>query len=154
MMKLIRLMQSELNSIEEMMPWDLDEHLEKNKDSLILDVREVAEYDRMHVKGSLNVPRGILESACEWNFDETESRLVESRDKEVIVVCRSGHRSLLAAYTLSLLGFEHVYSLKTGLRGWNDYELPLIDTKGNAVDEGVADDFFTSRLREDQRSPS
>lgn len=154
MMKLIRLMQDVLEKVPEMMPWDMESHLAEHSDTLVVDVREVSEFQAMHIKGSLSIPRGILESACEWDFDETEPELVQARNKDVILVCRSGHRSLLAAYNLQLLGFEKVYSLKTGLRGWNDYELPLVDVNGDAVDEDFADEFFTSKLREDQRSPA
>jgi len=54
---------------------------------------------------------------------------------------------------LMVLGYENVVSLKTGLRGWNDYEQPLLDAAGEPVDIEVADDYFTSRVREDQLSP-
>ena len=40
----------------------------------------------MHIKNSFNVPRGVLETACEWNYEETVAQLVESRDKEIVVV--------------------------------------------------------------------
>lgn len=52
-----------------------------------------------------------------------------------------------------MLGFENVVSLKTGLRGWNDYEQPLVNVEGQAVDIDDADDYFTPNLREDQLSP-
>ena len=38
---------------------------------MLLDVREPYEFDAMHIPNSVNVPRGILESACEWDFEET-----------------------------------------------------------------------------------
>lgn len=142
-----------LADIPEMMPWDLAEYLERKPDTLIIDVREPDEYARMHIQGSLNIPRGILESACEWDYAETEPRLVQSRDHDVVVVCRSGHRSLVSAWSLQMLGFNQVYSLKTGLRGWNDFEQPMIDAEGNTVDMDAADDFFTAKLREEQRNP-
>jgi len=142
-----------LKDVQEMMPWDLEENLKNKPSTLIVDVREKDEFNAMHIKGSLHIPRGILESACEWDFDETEPALVQSRDQNVIIVCRSGHRSLLAAYTLSLLGFNKVASLKTGLRGWNDFEKPMVDIEGNIVDIDFADECFTSKLREDQRRP-
>ena len=45
------------------MPWDLEERLQQNPDLLLVDVREPYEFDAMHIAGSMNVPRGILESA-------------------------------------------------------------------------------------------
>jgi rhodanese-related sulfurtransferase len=111
------------------------------------------EFDFLHIKGSINVPRGILESACEWDYEETEPELVQARKREVVVVCRSGHRSLLAAHSLLVLGYENVVSLRTGLRGWNDYEEPLVNNEGETVEPETADDFFTAKLRPDQRVP-
>ena len=142
-----------LTDVKELMPWDLEERLEQNPDLLIVDVREPYEFDAMHIEGSLNVPRGILESACEWDYEETEPELVRAREREVIVVCRSGYRSVLAAHSMQLLGYTHVASLKTGLRGWKDYEQPLVDRDGGDVDLDDADDYFTPKLRDDQLRP-
>jgi hypothetical protein len=43
--------------------------------------------------------------------------------------------------------------MKTGLRGWNDYELQLVNASGKTVPIDEADEFFTSRLRPDQEAP-
>jgi hypothetical protein len=61
-------------TVPELMPWDLEEKRAANPDLLIVDVREPYEFDAMHIEGSLNVPRGILESACEWDYEETVAR--------------------------------------------------------------------------------
>lgn len=143
-----------LTDIREIMPWDLVERREANPDLLILDVREPSEFAAMHIAGSINVPRGILESACEWDFEETEPELVRARDRELVVVCRSGHRSILAAHALQVLGYQDVASLQTGLRGWKDFEQPLVDQQGQSVDLDDADVYFTPRLRPEQRRPS
>ena len=120
---------------------------------LILDIREPDEFSAMHIEDSLHVPRGILETACEYNYEETVRELVEARDRAIVVTCRSGNRSALAAYTMQQMGYRRVSSMKTGLRGWNDYELPLVDAAGNKVPVDVADEFFTARLRPDQMAP-
>jgi rhodanese-related sulfurtransferase len=142
-----------LSGISELYPWDVSEKLESDTPPLILDIREPAEFTALHIKGSLHVPRGILESACEYDYEETVRELVEARNRDVVVVCRSGNRSALAANTLQQLGFQNVYSMKTGLRGWNDYELPLVNDEGRMVPIEYADEFFTTRLRPDQRRP-
>ncbi|MBW9259021.1 MAG: rhodanese-like domain-containing protein [Candidatus Thiodiazotropha sp. (ex. Lucinisca nassula)] len=142
-----------LGDVQEIMPWDLEERLEANPKLLIVDVREPYEYDAMHIEDSILAPRGILESACEWDYEETIPELVKARQREVVVVCRSGYRSVLAAFSMKMLGFENVVSLKTGLRGWNDFEQPLVNAEGEAVDIDDADDYFTPNLREDQLSP-
>ena len=142
-----------LPGVKEIMPWDLVERMKENSDLLILDVREPYEFDTLHIKGSINVPRGILESACEWDYEDTVPELVVARNREIVVVCRSGSRSALAVQSMQLLGYEHVFSLRTGLRGWNDYEEPLWSSAGALVDEGEADDYFTVKLRPEQKAP-
>lgn len=143
-----------LADITEVFPWDVADGLEGEHPPLIVDVREVNEYEAMHIAESLHVPRGVLEAACEYNYEDTVKELVEAREREVVIVCRSGNRSALAAYTMQLLGFRRVSSMKTGLRGWNDYELPLIDVAGKTVPIDVADEYFTTRLRPDQVEPT
>ncbi|MEI7934243.1 MAG: rhodanese-like domain-containing protein [Chlorobiaceae bacterium] len=147
------LVQNCLSDVKEIMPWDLVARIEENPYLLIVDVREPYEYDALHIKGSINVPRGILESACEWDYEDTIPELVKAREREIVVVCRSGHRSVLAVHTMQLLGYEHAFSLRTGLRGWNDYEEPLWDNASVMVDPAEADKYFTVKLRPDQKTP-
>jgi rhodanese-related sulfurtransferase len=141
------------NAVSEVFPWDVEERISNGEPPMILDVREESEFAAMRIADSLNVPRGILESACEYNYEETVRELVEARDRDIVIVCRSGNRSVLAAYTMQLLGYTRVSSMKTGLRGWNDYELQLVNASGQTVPIDEADEFFTSRLRPDQEAP-
>jgi rhodanese-related sulfurtransferase len=150
MKNFIELVRGCLSDVREIMPWDLAERMETNPGLLIVDVREPYEYEAMHIVGSINVPRGILESACEWDYEETLPELVQAREREVVVVCRSGYRSVLAAHSMQVLGYQDVCSLQTGLRGWKDYDQPLEDGAGNDVDLDDADVYFTPRIRPEQ----
>ena len=141
------------HAVQEVFPWDVEERINEGDAPIILDVREESEYAAMHIADSLNVPRGILETACEYNYEETVKELVEARNRDIVVVCRSGNRSVLAAHTMQLMGYTRVSSMKTGLRGWNDYELQLVNSAGQPVAVEEADEFFTTRLRPDQESP-
>ncbi len=150
----IELVRGCLTEVREIMPWDLEERRAANPELLIVDVREPYEFYAMHIPGSINVPRGILESACEWDYEETVPELVRGRDREIVVVCRSGYRSILASHVMQVLGFTRVVSLQTGLRGWKDYEQPLEDAHGQEVDLDEADTYFTPVLRPDQMRPA
>jgi len=154
MKNFLELIKNCLTDVREIMPWDLEARLQENPGLLIVDVREPYEFDAMHIAGSISVPRGILESACEWEYEETIPALVQAREREVVVVCRSGYRSVLAAHSMQVLGYQNVVSLKTGLRGWKDYEQPLVDRSGDAVDLDEADVYFSPRIRDDQMRPS
>lgn len=143
-----------LSEVEELFPWDLADKLAAAPDLLLLDIREPYEFAAMHIAGALNVPRGVLESACEWDYEETVPELTTGREREIVVICRSGYRSVLAAHTMKRMGFKHTYSLKTGMRGWFEFEQPMVDDTGNPVDEDTAEDYFTTRLRPEQRRPT
>jgi len=152
MKKFNQLVAESAKNITEIFPWDLEERLNENPSLLLLDIREPYEFEAMHIKNSFNVPRGVLETACEWNYEETVAQLVESRDKEIVVACRSGNRSVFACEVMQKLGYKNVASLKTGLRGWSDYEQALFDKNENEVDEDTSIDYFTANIRSDQMS--
>ncbi|MBL8340850.1 MAG: sulfurtransferase [Rubrivivax sp.] len=139
--------------VRELMPWDLAARLAGPEPPLLLDVREAAEFAAAHIAGALNVPRGVLEQACEWDHDETEPALAGQPARAIVVACRSGKRSLLAAHTLQQLGYSDVVSLATGVRGWNDAEQPLVDAGGDKVEGDAAEALLAPRLRPDQRRP-
>ncbi len=141
-----------LDEVEELYPWDLEELLQKDAGILILDIREPYEFAAMHIRHSINVPRGVLESACEYDYEETVPELVEARERDIVVICRSGKRSVLAADVMQKMGYTKVKSLKTGLRGWSDYEQEMVDANGQPVDEDSAIDYFTPKLRPEQLS--
>ena len=117
---------------------------------MLVDIREPYEFDAMHIKDSLSAPRGILETACEFNYEETIPELASARDTEIVLICRSGNRSVLTAAVMQELGYRNVASLKTGLRGWNDYEQPMVNNNNKTIDIEQADEYFTVRIRPEQ----
>ena len=112
-----------LPHIQEIMPWDLEERIKANPEIILIDITEPGEYNTLHIPDSINVPRGIIEAASDWGYEDTVPVLAAARDREVILICRSGNRSALATFNLQQMGFNKIASLKTGLRGWFDYEL-------------------------------
>jgi len=139
-----------LTRVKEIQPWDLSKQLAAGRELVLLDVREPAEFAKLCVPGAINVPRGVLEQSCEWDFDETVPWLADGRELDIVVICRSGYRSALVADVMQQMGYTSVVSLKTGVRGWNDFEQPLVDAAGNQVDGDSADALLAPRLRPDQ----
>jgi rhodanese-related sulfurtransferase len=142
-----------LRRVPEIQPWDLREQLARDRPPLVLDVREPGEFARARIPGSINVPRGVLEQACEWDYEETVPDLAGRRVQSVVVVCRSGNRSVLAADVLQQMGIADAVSLKTGVRGWNDFDQPLVDGAGRAIDPDDAERLLTPRVSPEQRRP-
>jgi len=150
MKKFTDLINEILPEIEEIFPWDVEAFLVDNADTLIVDIREENEFKLGKIQGSLHVPRGILESACDWGYDDTLPALAAARNQNIILVCRSGNRSALAAFTMKLMGYAKVKSLKMGLRGWNDDESELTNHKNEVVDFDDADELFASNVSAEQ----
>lgn len=142
-----------LTRIREVTPWDAGRRFNAGEIPMLLDVREPGEFAALRIPGSINVPRGVLEQSCEWDYDETMPELVQGRDREILVICRSGRRSALAVDVLQQMGFTAVTSLKLGIRGWNDAELPLENAAGDLLDPDTGDELLAPRVRPEQRRP-
>lgn len=142
-----------LTRVKEIMPWYLSRSLAAGGKPILLDVREPAEFALLQIPGSVNVPRGILEQSCEWDYDETEPLLAGGHEAEIVLICRSGKRSVLAADVMQKMGFTNVVSLKTGVRGWADFEQTMVNANGKALDADAADELLAPRLRPEQHKP-
>jgi len=81
---------------------------ESNDAVVLLDVRNQDEYDEYHLPGSVLIP-----------VNELESRLPELPDKDalIIVFCRAGRRSAIAAEILLLNGYKNIYDMQ-GIENW------------------------------------
>lgn len=142
-----------LTRVKEIMPWDLAKRLAAGDAPVLLDVREPAEFALLRIPGSINVPRGVLEQSCEWDYEETVPLLAAGREREIVLICRSGKRSALAADVMRQMGYAKAVSLKNGVRGWNDFEQPLVDAAGKPVDGDSAEERMAPQLRPEQRRP-
>ena len=84
--------------------------------AFILDVRQPEEWNEAHVPGSTLIP-----------LDQLEARLNEvPKDKEVVVICRSGNRSKPGRDALKAAGFTQVTSVSGGLNEWKAAGLPTV----------------------------
>lgn len=82
----------------------------------MLDVREQDEWNAGHINGAVLVPLGSL-----------PSRLNEvPRDKEIVVVCRSGNRSAQGRDILLNAGYKNVTSMGGGMNQWAAAGLPVV----------------------------
>jgi rhodanese-related sulfurtransferase len=76
-------------------------HQIKNESTLVLvDVRETAEFEATSVPGAVNIPRGFLEFKIAESCPEAE--------QPILIHCKTGGRAVLAAKTLSEMGYKNV----------------------------------------------
>ena len=113
-------MLAELNQVLQIDPASVKARLEQvSNNSVIIDVREETEFvgELGHIAGSRLVPMKSIAN----NLEDLESL----KDKEIILVCRSGARSTTSAAILKGLGFQDVKNLKGGMLEWNKSGFPI-----------------------------
>lgn len=115
--------------IEEVNPLEANKILQENQDALILDVRSSMEFAYVgHVPGSIFVP---LKEPPMWEddprFTEKVSQALDQQfpgkrpqDLTLLVLCRSGARSMMAAQMLSSVGYSKVFNVAEGFEGDKD----------------------------------
>ena len=74
--------------------------MDSEKDRIILDVRSREEYDQGHIPGAILIPDTEIEAKA--------ADLLPDKDQLILVYCRSGRRSKLAAEALAGLGYSNV----------------------------------------------
>ena len=77
---------------------------------VLIDVRENDEFREGHLPGARGIGRGILEYHIADEVPDT--------DTEIVLYCRGGNRSALAADALQTMGYSKVSSLRGGWREW------------------------------------
>jgi rhodanese-related sulfurtransferase len=85
--------------------------------AVVVDVSDAEEFAAAHIAGSKNIPLGELEAKL--------AGTVKNKNVPLILVCRSGARSLGAAAKAGKLGFAQPHSLAGGISGWREAALPL-----------------------------
>jgi rhodanese-related sulfurtransferase len=102
------------NSVPLISAQDLDEELKNGNHPFLLDVRQPQEYRLGHIPGAKLIPLG-----------ELKIRLKElPRDREIVCICATGHRSVPAVNTLTAAGMEG-RSLRTGMIAWQMAKRPV-----------------------------
>jgi len=97
---------------------EVEQRLKQGGDVVLLDVREKDEVRSGYIEGSLSVPRGFLEMQVTGQIPDT--------DKDIIVYCAGGVRSLLAARVMREMGYQHVASMAGGITRWKDSGHPIV----------------------------
>jgi rhodanese-related sulfurtransferase len=110
--------------IREISAVDAADAVQKNPATLVVDVREPAEWAEGHIPGALLVPRGVLEAKADLEYPNREPRLAD-RSQPIIVHCASAARSAMAADVLQQMGFTNVRSLAGGIVAWKEKGLPI-----------------------------
>ncbi len=74
--------------------------MDEESDYIIVDAREQSEYDEGHIKGAIVIPYTEIEQKAE--------EMLPDKEQLILVYCRSGRRSKIAAQSLANMGYTNV----------------------------------------------
>ena len=83
--------------------------MDSEEGCIILDVRTREEYDQGHIPGAILIPDTEIEAKA--------ADLLPDKDQLILVYCRSGRRSKLAAQSLADLGYTNIREFR-GILDW------------------------------------
>jgi rhodanese-related sulfurtransferase len=78
----------------------------------LIDTREESEYAAGHIDNAILLPRGVIEFKLNTVPELTDP------SQAILIYCRTGGRSALAAQTLQTLGYTTVLSMAGGFEAW------------------------------------
>jgi len=97
------------NHVSQLSAEELHTRITKGESIVLVDVRARSEFEIRHIKGAINIP-----------LPELRTRYKElDKKKQITLICRTGHRSSLAASLLKQQGFQDVSSVAGGMAGYS-----------------------------------
>lgn len=102
-----------VNSYERISQEEALSYMVNDGESIILDVRTEEEFASGHIKGAVLIPHEEIEAKAE--------SVIDDKERLILVYCRSGRRSKIAAEKLVELGYSNVKEFG-GINEWN-YEI-------------------------------
>ena len=93
------------------------ERLSKNPQTVLMDVREDTEWHKAHAAQAVHLGKGVLERDLEEMFPDP--------NREIIMYCGGGYRSVLTAAVAQKMGYRNVYSLMGGYKGLVQAQWPM-----------------------------
>jgi rhodanese-related sulfurtransferase len=91
--------------------------LMNREDALVVDVREMAEWNNGHIANARHIALG--------QFDTHLTEIEKHKQTPVIICCAMGGRGQTAVAKLKKAGFEKVFNLAGGIAAWTDAGLPV-----------------------------
>ena len=85
---------------EQITPEEAKKIMDSGEEHIILDTREQDEFNEGHIAGAILIPYTEIENKAE--------EMLPDKDKLILVYCRSGRRSKIAAENLVKLGYTNV----------------------------------------------
>ena len=88
--------------------------MDSEKDYIILDVRTQEEYSQGHIPNAILIPH--------QSISDESKEILKDKEQLILVYCRSGNRSKVAAEALTELGYTNVVEFG----GINDWKYDIV----------------------------
>lgn len=85
------------------------EMIDNKEDFILVDIREVDEYNEGHIPTAVLIPLGTIETDFE--------KKIPDKNKKIVIYCRSGNRTKQGYEKITNLGYTNVYDLG-GIIDW------------------------------------
>ncbi len=119
----LKLVEQERPNVKEVTVEQARERLARNPQALLMDVREDSEWAKGHATQAIHLGKGVLERDLE--------EMVPDQNREIIMYCGGGYRSVLTASVAQKMGYRNVYSLIGGYRALVQAQWPMSSTGGS-----------------------
>jgi rhodanese-related sulfurtransferase len=96
-------------------------HLINHQNAVIVDIRHPDAFAAGHIVNAISVPYTELEPK--------HSKLNKFKTQPIVIACASGIESPRAASFLTKKGFNNIFVLTGGIRGWKEADMPLVRNK-------------------------
>ena len=95
--------------------------IKNDSNVVVIDVRTPGEFtgELGHIPGAILRP---VQTIDQW---ANEAKKLREQNKKIVLVCRSGNRSGVAARTLAEMGLDSLFNVQGGMRAWNAAGLPV-----------------------------
>ncbi len=110
----LKLVEESKQSVNEISVADALDHVSDG--AALIDVREDSEWNNGHAKDAVHLGKGVIERDIVSEYPD--------KNKELILYCGGGFRSVLAAASLQKMGYNNVLSMAGGWRSYQEAKAP------------------------------
>jgi len=133
----------------EIYPGDVVKKIQNNENIILLDVRTPEEYAEIHLENALLLPVQNLSQQTLNGINLGE----DSKNKEIIIYCRSGNRSKTAYDIMDSLGYSNIKSVAGGMVHWQEDNYPFTESgqyKGTSFNTEVSQEESGAKISFDR----
>ena len=91
----------------------------------LLDVREYEEYEQGALPDAINIPRGMIEAACDASYPSHKKEMLD-RGHPWLIICATSGRAAMVTDVMQQMGFTKVLNVAGGIAAWREAEKLMV----------------------------